>query len=183
MRSSPTFNEKGGLSKVGQQFSLPVTSPLQLENNKQLIQRNFGRHARHYDYYAEVQNWMAQQLLQRIQNLPVQTTEISSILEIGCGTGLLTEKLHRLYPQSRILAFDLTEKMITIARKKVPQNKWFILSSPMPKIVIWLTVLLNLLFHNLLRIHHSLLSSTSLSLTPLFNGLTNQRKPYRIYRV
>lgn len=40
------------------------------------------------------------------------------MLEIGCGTGEYTKQVARLFPQSRVVALDISEKVIEIARRK-----------------------------------------------------------------
>jgi ubiquinone/menaquinone biosynthesis C-methylase UbiE len=41
-----------------------------------------------------------------------------SILEIGCGAGILTELLAHCIEEGKIVAIDQSEKMITIAEKR-----------------------------------------------------------------
>jgi malonyl-CoA O-methyltransferase len=84
--------------------------------NKAQVQENFGKYAVSYDQYALVQKEMAQELLEIIK----QTKHsFRNILEIGCGTGFLTELLARQYPKARIMATDIAPEMIVMARKKL----------------------------------------------------------------
>lgn len=41
-----------------------------------------------------------------------------SILELGCGTGLLTEKLFKTCPKAAVTGIDISEEMLAVARKK-----------------------------------------------------------------
>jgi malonyl-CoA O-methyltransferase len=43
----------------------------------------------------------------------------SRILEIGCGTGFLTELLNRRFPRALIYALDIARPMIDLARKRI----------------------------------------------------------------
>lgn len=45
------------------------------------------------------------------------------ILEVGCGTGLLTEQLIRFFPQARIDAVDLAEGMVRQARLRLGKHE------------------------------------------------------------
>ena len=46
-----------------------------------------------------------------------------SVVDIGCGTGNLTRVLlERLSEKGRVIAVDLSEEMLAIARKKNPDN-------------------------------------------------------------
>lgn len=41
-----------------------------------------------------------------------------SILDLACGTGIVTQKLHAKAPQARIVGIDLTEEYLEVARRK-----------------------------------------------------------------
>lgn len=84
--------------------------------DKFAIEKNFGRASRTYDRHARVQKNMAQELAFRTAALG---TNFKNILEIGCGTGFLTELLAVNYPEANILATDISGKMIEAARKKL----------------------------------------------------------------
>lgn len=40
------------------------------------------------------------------------------ILELGCGTGYVTEKLSNLFPKAHITAIDFAESMIAVAKTR-----------------------------------------------------------------
>jgi malonyl-CoA O-methyltransferase len=76
---------------------------------KAIVRKHFDRHAHEYDHFAKVQLKMMQTLLDQLpETLPTDPT----ILEIGCGTGRLTEQLRRKYPTAKITAIDLSSAMI-----------------------------------------------------------------------
>ena len=41
----------------------------------------------------------------------------SSILDLACGTGILTRKLARMFPKSKILGIDISKNYLSIAEK------------------------------------------------------------------
>lgn len=84
--------------------------------DKEQIKDNFGQGSSTYDQYAKVQKIMARKLLAQIA---AEEKEFKNILEIGCGTGFLTEGLARGFPQSRIVAVDISPQMIEVAKKKL----------------------------------------------------------------
>ncbi|MBN1913874.1 MAG: malonyl-ACP O-methyltransferase BioC [Candidatus Omnitrophica bacterium] len=86
-------------------------------NNKEIIRRNFSRHAYSYDYYCGVQRKVAHKLLERING-----KRACRILEIGCGTGNYTALLRRRYKEARLEAVDISEKMIEVAKKKLKKS-------------------------------------------------------------
>lgn len=84
--------------------------------NKAQVQKNFSQNAVTYDQYAVVQKEMAWKLLLKIR----RTGQcFQNILEIGCGTGFLTELLAREYPLAQITATDIASEMIVVAREKL----------------------------------------------------------------
>ena len=81
--------------------------------NKSILERNFSRCAHLYDTYATIQNLAASELSKR---LPAEGIE--SILEIGCGTGNYTSLLRKKFRDARIMAMDISGKMIELAKQK-----------------------------------------------------------------
>ncbi|HZD58955.1 MAG TPA: methyltransferase domain-containing protein, partial [Anaerolineae bacterium] len=84
--------------------------------NKQRVRGNFGKSAATYDEYADVQREMAADLMAHVKRLG---RRFDTILEIGCGTGLLTGLLANAFPHARITALDIAPEMINIARQNL----------------------------------------------------------------
>lgn len=74
--------------------------------------------AEKYDQAATVQRVAARELFQRIQTSMVGKSPLR-ILEIGCGTGLLTEYLHACWPEAEILATDFAPNMLARAKMRL----------------------------------------------------------------
>lgn len=77
---------------------------------------NFNKAASTYDQAADIQKIVADNLLARIRHLSPTT-----ILDIGCGTGLVTEKLALLWPHAQIFALDAAPGMLSHIKQKRPQ--------------------------------------------------------------
>jgi malonyl-CoA O-methyltransferase len=92
---------------------------LTLTLDKEAIRRRFERAANAYDVFSVVQRGMAERLIERIKREPF------SILELGCGTGYLTELLSKRFPRARIEAVDFAPAMIERARNRVPGALFF----------------------------------------------------------
>jgi malonyl-CoA O-methyltransferase len=90
--------------------------------NKQLLQQRFTNSAKTYDQYANVQKKMALELLEMVKMEGKTEEESLQILEIGCGTGYLTERLCHVYPKARITAIDLAPGMIEVAQERIQQS-------------------------------------------------------------
>lgn len=50
--------------------------------------------------------------------------EKPEILDLGAGTGILTELLHKQHPQSNITLFDLSPEMLNVAKDKFKDKKF-----------------------------------------------------------
>lgn len=84
--------------------------------SKLQVLENFGKYAVTYDQYAVIQKEMARELLEVIRRTG---RCFQDILEIGCGTGFLTELLAGEYPEAQITATDIAPDMIRVAREKL----------------------------------------------------------------
>lgn len=85
------------------------------------IQNQFNRSAAgSYDNHARVQRMMAERLSQSLDGwLNGDCTDKPNILEIGCGTGALTEILVNKWPRSSITALDIAPAMIIAAEQRI----------------------------------------------------------------
>ena len=75
--------------------------------------RRFSRSASTYEGVAEVQAWLAAALSDRIPE-----TAPGTVLECGCGTGLLTRLLAARWPGCSYLASDPAPGMVDAARRR-----------------------------------------------------------------
>ncbi len=85
--------------------------------NKDKIARCFLRSLASYDRAAEVQNKLAARLLQLLAGFPDNV--FTSVLEIGCCTGTLTEKLCSEKPVQKLYCNDLVPEFEDLLRKKL----------------------------------------------------------------
>lgn len=78
--------------------------------DKKLIKLRFEQAAATYEQNAQVQILVAERLLDLLAKAAPQCTKPERILEIGCCTGLLTEKISARYPDYGLLtASDLVD--------------------------------------------------------------------------
>lgn len=84
-------------------------------NHDKSVAARFSASASTYDRYAAVHLEAAERVITLTKTIP----RFKNIGEIGCGTGILTEKLHHLYPTVPLYTFDISEGMIKQARKRL----------------------------------------------------------------
>ena len=88
-----------------------------LSIRKQKIENSFGSKVASYNRHAFLQKESAQKLCSFLPNLaPI------NILEIGCGTGFLTDLLQKKFPNSQILGIDISQNMIEACSQKFERN-------------------------------------------------------------
>jgi malonyl-CoA O-methyltransferase len=78
------------------------------------VGKRFDAAAATYDKHAAIQWSVARRLLWEIEKGPSPRR----ILEIGCGTGLLTEQLRERFPRAEVHALDLSPAMVAHARAR-----------------------------------------------------------------
>jgi malonyl-CoA O-methyltransferase len=86
--------------------------------DKQLLHRHFSLHATQYDAVTPIQDAMGSELLALLATLPPLPPD-ARILELGCGTGRLTERLADRYPGATLTALDLAPAMLEQARQRL----------------------------------------------------------------
>ena len=70
--------------------------------NKELIKQRFSRKLGSYDENAKIQKQMAEKVLEFLPS-----SDYASVLEIGCGTGLLTKLAEKRLKYSKYTALDI----------------------------------------------------------------------------
>jgi trans-aconitate 2-methyltransferase len=71
--------------------------------------------ARTYDVSSEPQQAWASEVLARVAGIAPDAT----VLDVGCGTGRVTEALVALVPRGRVLALDASQEMVALARRRL----------------------------------------------------------------
>lgn len=84
--------------------------------NKHRIEQSFDEAATAYDRHAVIQRVAARHLAERIQ---ARWPHLNRIVEIGCGTGNLTQWLAQSYPVADYLATDLAPSMLEACARRM----------------------------------------------------------------
>ncbi len=95
----------------------------QYQLDKRLIRESFNRAASSYDELALLQQEVGQRLLERLELIKL---EPKRIIDIGAGTGQLSQELSQRYKKCEVIAYDIAPEMLKKARQR--QNitaRWF----------------------------------------------------------
>jgi len=96
-----------------------MNSIVTVSPDKAVIKERFSKAAGLYDRYADHHRLIAG----RLMDFAPQSVFAGPILEIGCGTGILTEKLLEFYPDSPLIALDISPTMIHRCQSKLNYSK------------------------------------------------------------
>ena len=91
-------------------------------DRKKLIKRNFSKFSTKYDTFAQQQKIGAEFLTKELLALKERIVA-GPILEIGCGTGLLSKSLVAIFNKRVIEITDLSEAMIKSCVKTIENHK------------------------------------------------------------
>jgi len=88
--------------------------------DRRQVRQHFSCHAREYDRYAHVQ----QKVAGRLSELIFARDDVwTRALEIGCGTGLLSRRVARRYPELPIVFSDLAHGMSLATAELLPASQ------------------------------------------------------------
>ncbi len=90
-----------------------------MDIDKKKIMKEFDSKARIYD--TNKMSQFAVQCHPYVLNSLIPVS-FKNILDIGCGTGSLLEKLLKQKPKVRAFGLDLSENMLEVAKEKLPKN-------------------------------------------------------------
>ena len=87
------------------------------EYSKNLVPKFFDKTALTYDKIVNQTTFGKDKYWKKeiIKKIP----QCHSVLDLACGTGILTEKISDKLPQAKIIAVDITQSYLEIARKKL----------------------------------------------------------------
>jgi ubiquinone/menaquinone biosynthesis C-methylase UbiE len=89
-----------------------------MSNIKQNIRKSFGSHVDEYDLHGIIQKQAAQILFDEAVK-QVDIRSVASILEIGCGTGFLSEHIVKHFKDATHVISDLSTDMVIKCREKL----------------------------------------------------------------
>lgn len=91
---------------------------------KERVQESFSKHANTYDSAAALQ-YMAARLTAQLIEKHSDFLPAGPILEVGCGTGMLSSFLPTIFPDRQIIFSDISPDMVLFCKNKLMDNKEF----------------------------------------------------------
>lgn len=85
-----------------------------------MIKKAFNRAAKSYNDHCQLQQTIGEHLLRL---LPPAHSDAPRMIDLGCGTGLITEKLASTYCYSEFHALDFAESLLQKARERLSQHE------------------------------------------------------------
>lgn len=103
--------------------------------NTEKIKNAFDKASYGYDQHSHLQFKLGCQLIEKIKSIWGSADNVSnrhdpSILDLGCGTGKITNELASYFIREKIIAVDIAPNMLNIAKRQVAhKNVQFYLSN------------------------------------------------------
>jgi SAM-dependent methyltransferase len=92
----------------------------------ELIEAVFNDLHTNYETKSNIKYYktIAEQIINYIESL-IYKKDVSNIIDLCCGTGILTKKLSAAYPKAEIIGLDISGQMLGVARQKTIENvRW-----------------------------------------------------------
>jgi ubiquinone/menaquinone biosynthesis C-methylase UbiE len=89
------------------------------------VRRRYDRLAEEYDRrWARYVEASAEGTLRRLD-----LTGVAAALDVGCGSGVLLERMARARPEARLAGVDLSPAMLAVARRRLGSRTWLVAGS------------------------------------------------------
>lgn len=82
--------------------------------DKHAVAQSFSRAADSYDDVASIQRWVINRLLQSMES----PQGVNRVLDIGCGTGQLTDRVNQRFAPHTLIGLDIAEGMTRAAKAR-----------------------------------------------------------------
>ncbi len=86
-----------------------------MDNYKSKICNSFSARAKSYDHFAKIQKVVNERMIDRLDMINYFP---KTILDLGCGTGLLSNLLRKKYDNAKIISVDFSFDMLNACKEK-----------------------------------------------------------------
>jgi malonyl-CoA O-methyltransferase len=131
-----------------------------IDIHKQKIKSCFNKAFSSYDQYSEVQQCAGKKLIKSIEQY--KKNNMNTIIDLGCGTGIITEQLARKMEYQQFFALDISDKLLLKAKEKLKNYNIKIIETDLEDFYVPY-ILFDLVFSNMalqwsLNLSHTLLN-------------------------
>ena len=97
-----------------------------MKNLKKKISNSFDKGSKFYEANANIQKIICIELINFFKKSTIQNKKIKfeKALEIGCGSGFMTNQINQLQNFKKIHLIDISKKMISKAKKNLSKEKF-----------------------------------------------------------
>ena len=97
-----------------------------MKNFKKKISYSFDRGSKFNESNAKIQRTICIELLNFYKKLVTHNhnVQFTNALEIGCGSGFMTNQINKLENFKKIHLIDISKKMISIAKENFPNQNF-----------------------------------------------------------
>ena len=88
------------------------------------IKSTFYDEASEYDFTSRTVNIYFDEALDFLSNSIKLSGKKTKILNVCCGTGILTQKLFEKYPNAEIVGVDFSQEMLNIAKQRLKDKNF-----------------------------------------------------------
>lgn len=93
---------------------------MSINKNPEKIKNMFDEISSYYDFMNNVISFGMHYVIKFLAIKELKIEPRTMILDLCCGTGDFTKIISKFYPRARIIGFDISEKMIKLAKIKNP---------------------------------------------------------------
>ena len=93
---------------------------MSVNKNPEKIKKIFDEISSYYDFMNNVISFGMHYLIKFLAIKELQIEPRTMVLDLCCGTGDFTKIISKFYPKARVIGFDISEKMIKLAKNKNP---------------------------------------------------------------
>ena len=102
-------------------ISIRVSGFERMINTNEFVPKFFNDSASNYDTIVSWTTFGKDRIWKR--SIINKIRNPSSILDLACGTGILTKTLSEMFPHSKVVGIDITKSYLDIAKKKLKSYK------------------------------------------------------------
>ena len=99
---------------------------MNVDKNPNKIKQLFNEIAPYYDFINNIISFFTHYFIKTLAIKDLKIKNNSKMLDLASGSGDITKIVSKYYPKTDIIGLDISDKMLNIAGKKNPNNKFIL---------------------------------------------------------